>query len=77
MTHTPSKSRQPAPSPAAQPCPKSLAGAFNKQPLENDTPDATGGCAANGPQTQQRCGFALTTTFCAANHAARTPTLIN
>jgi hypothetical protein len=58
MTPTPSQSRQPVFSPAAQPRPLNLAGAFNKQPLESNTPDATPGGAAKRPQTQQRRGLA-------------------
>lgn len=61
MTRNPSQYRQPASSPAAQPCPLNLARGINKQPLENDTPDAIGDCRPCGPQSQCWCGLAPTT----------------
>ena len=58
MNLTPSQYPLPTQNPAAQPCLIDQAGAINKQPLENDRPDATPGGAAKRPQTQQRRGFA-------------------
>jgi len=72
MTNNPSQSRLPAQCPAAQPCPQKLAGPFNKQPLENDTPDAIGDCRPCGPQSQQRRGFAPTTPPHEADHGQTT-----
>ena len=72
MTSNPSQTRQSAQSPAAQLCPLNLAGAFNKQPLENDTPDAACGCAADGPQTQQRRGLAPWSAPSEADHGQTT-----
>jgi hypothetical protein len=40
--------------------------------LENDTPDATRGCRADGPQSQARCGLAVTTAAHEADHPATT-----
>jgi len=58
MNRNPSKYPMPTQSPASQPCPSNQAGAINKQPLENDTPDPAFGCAVKRPQTQQRRGLA-------------------
>jgi hypothetical protein len=38
----------------------------------NDTPDATRGCRADGPQSQARCGLAVTTAAHEADHPATT-----
>jgi len=72
MTTTTSQPRKPAQSPAAQPCPNNQAGAFIKQPLENDRPDATPGGAAKRPQTQQRRGLAPWSKPCEAGHPGTT-----
>lgn len=58
MTPTALQSSLPAPSPAAEPCLPDQAGPINKQPSENYTPDATRGCAAEGPQSQHWRGLA-------------------
>lgn len=72
MTPTALQIRQPASSPAAQPCLIDQAGAINKQPLENDTPDAIGDCRPCGPQTQCWCGLAPTTPHREADHGQTT-----
>jgi hypothetical protein len=72
MTRNPSQYPLPTQSPAAQPCPQNQAGAINKQPLWNDTPDAIADCAAYRPQTQCWCGFAPTTPHREADHGQTT-----
>ena len=44
----------------------------SQKALENDTPDATGGCAAWRPQSQCWCGFAPTTPHREADHGQTT-----
>jgi hypothetical protein len=72
VTPTPSQTLKPTQTPAAQPCPRNLAGAFIKQPLENDTPDAIGDCRPCGPQSQCWCGLAPTTPHREADHGQTT-----
>lgn len=40
--------------------------------VERTTPDATRGCRAGGPQSQQRCGLAPTTPPRGVDHEATT-----
>ena len=63
-----------APSGAAQAHSLRSAAARLGRGLENDTPDASPACRADGPQTQHRRGLAATTAASAADHEATTAT---